>query len=71
MNLILKGNICYGKSRKELASFEDGYEFDAVIIDDIPLALPGPLQLRERLAKIVYLSGEQHIRAKYVRGRKV
>jgi len=63
----LGGGSFFGK----VGSFEAGYEFDAVVIDDRPLVALGPLQLEERLARIIYLSGEQHIRAKYVRGKKV
>jgi len=63
----LGGGSFFGK----VGSFEAGYEFDAVVIDDRPLDALGLLSLEERLARIIYLSGEQHIRAKYVRGKKV
>jgi guanine deaminase len=49
-------------------SFEPGYDFDALVIDDSSLAAPFPLSVRDRLERVVYLSDERHIRAKYVRG---
>jgi guanine deaminase len=51
-----------------VGSFEAGYEFDALVIDDASLAPPFPLSLRERLERVVYLSEDRHIIAKYVRG---
>lgn len=52
-----------------VGSFAPGYELDAVVIDDAPLAGPAPLSVADRLARAVYLSDDRHIRAKYVRGR--
>jgi len=51
-------------------SFEPGYDFDALVIDDSSLAAPFPLSVRDRLERVVYLSDDRHIRAKYVRGVK-
>lgn len=51
-----------------VGSFEAGYEFDALVIDDGNLAPPFTLSLRNRLERIVYLSDDRHISAKYVRG---
>jgi guanine deaminase len=52
-------------------SFEAGFEFDALVIDDATLASPFELSLRERLERVIYLSEDRHITAKYVRGRKI
>ena len=52
-------------------SFEPGYEFDALVIDDTELAAPFELSIRDRLERVVYLSDERHIAAKYVRGREL
>lgn len=52
-------------------SFEPGYDFDALVIDDSELAAPFPLSVRDRLERAVYLSNDQHIQAKYVRGKKI
>jgi guanine deaminase len=49
-------------------SFEPGYDFDALVIDDSELAASSPLSIPERLERVVYLSNDRHIQAKYVRG---
>ena len=52
-------------------SFEAGYDCDALVIDDTELAAPSALSIRERLERVVYLSGDRHIAAKFVRGREL
>jgi guanine deaminase len=52
-------------------SFENGYDFDALIIDDTNIASPQALSLRDRLERIIYLSDERNIKAKYVRGTPI
>ncbi|MDR1948939.1 MAG: amidohydrolase family protein [Spirochaetaceae bacterium] len=52
-------------------SFEPGYEFDALVIDDRDYAAPYPLSIRERLERTIYLSENRHIIAKYVRGAAI
>ncbi|MDR0623526.1 MAG: amidohydrolase family protein [Treponema sp.] len=52
-------------------SFDPGFDFDAVIIDDAGLECPGELSLRDRLERVVYLSDDRHIEAKYVRGKQI
>ena len=42
----------------QVGSFEKGYEFDAVIMDDSRLKTPRKLTLKERLERVVYLSDE-------------
>ena len=61
------GGSFFGK----VGSFEKGYEFDAVILDDTSLPCPRPLSSRERLERIIYLSDERHISGKYVAGAKI
>ena len=52
-----------------VGSFERGYEFDAVVIDDMHLPHPQPLSLRERLERAIYLGGDiKAMKAKYCRG---
>ena len=58
------GGSFWGKA----GSFEPGYELDAVVIDDSEINGLSPLTLPQRLERIVYLSTDQHIRQKYVRG---
>jgi guanine deaminase len=52
-------------------SFESGDEFDALVIDDSDLAAPYELSIRERLERVVYLSEDRHISAKFVQGREL
>jgi guanine deaminase len=61
------GGAFFGKA----GSFEPGYELDALVIDDASLAAPFPLTVRERLERVVYLSDDRHIKAKYVRGKRI
>ena len=53
-------------------SFEPGWDFDALVIDDNiadkPLRTPGYSKLRDRLERVIYLSDDRHIIEKYVRG---
>ena len=60
----LGGGSFFGK----VGSFEEGYEFDAIVIDDASLRAPFPLTLEERLARVIYLSDDRHIIEKHVRG---
>ncbi|MDR1862609.1 MAG: amidohydrolase family protein [Treponema sp.] len=52
-------------------SFEAGYDFDALVVDDGDPAPPLGLSLRDRLERVVYLSENRHIAEKYVAGRRV
>lgn len=63
----LGGGEFFGK----VGSFEPGYEFDAVVLDDSSLRHPQELTVRERLERMIYLSGKEQITAKYIRGKKV
>lgn len=54
-----------------VGSFEEGYAFDAVIIDDESIKHPQPLTLEERLERMVYLSDDRQIISKYVDGHKL
>ena len=58
------GNKNFGPA----GSFEAGWDFDALVIDDSSLASPVSRTIRDRLEQVVYLSGERHIVEKYVRG---
>ena len=61
------GGSFFGK----VGSFDDGYEFDAVVIDDSSIPTTNPLTIEERLARIIYYSDDSHIAHKYVRGEPV
>jgi guanine deaminase len=52
-------------------SFEPGYDFDALVIDDSGLAAPFELSPRDRLERVIYLSGDGDIMAKFARGKRL
>ena len=54
-----------------VGSFETGYELDAVVIDDSSFNGLSPLTLEQRLERVVHLSDDRHIKAKFVRGETV
>jgi len=58
------GGAFFGK----VGSFEEGYEFDAVILDDSNLPSPLEFSVKERLERLIYLSDERNIKGKYVGG---
>lgn len=61
------GGVFFGK----VGAFDEGYEFDAVVLDDENLDHPQELTTHERLERIVYLGDERNIVGKYVCGRKL
>lgn len=61
------GGEFFGK----VGSFEEGYEFDAVLLDDGALPHPQELSPQERLERMIYLGGEHCVRGKYVAGARV
>ena len=61
-----------GKFFGNVGSFEKGYEFDAIIMDDGVLSHPQSLNLAERMERAVYLGlDEKNITAKFAAGRKI
>ncbi len=61
-----------GKFFGKVGSFMEGYEFDAVIIDDSALSIKNDLDIRSRLERAVYLEADDdYILDKYVSGRKI
>ena len=55
-----------------VGSFEEGYEFDAVILDDSVLPHPQELNLAERMERAVYLGlDEKGVISKFAAGRKI
>ena len=75
------GTLCGGSFFGKVGSFEAGYEFDALVIDDNELSIPAVCDIgfaipfvcgiEERLARVIYLSDDRHICAKFVRGRQI
>ena len=61
-----------GKFFGNVGSFEKGYEFDAVVLDDSILHHPQSLNLAERMERAVYLGlDEKGICSKFVKGSKL
>ena len=54
----------------KVGSFEKGYEFDAMILDDSNIRHPQEISTRDRLERLVYLSDDRNLVGKYVQGRK-
>lgn len=63
------GGEFFGK----VGSFEEGYEFDALVLDDSLLPHPLTLNIKQRIERSVYLSLDLcgGIKEKYVRGRRL
>ena len=61
------GGEFFGK----VGSFEPGYEFDAVVLDDSRLAHPQELDIRSRLERMIYLADEREVVGKYVKGKEI
>ncbi len=61
------GGAFFGK----VGSLEEGYEFDAVVLDDTNLKHPQPLTTRNRLERMIYLSDDRNIYEKYVAGNRI
>ncbi|WP_330680398.1 amidohydrolase family protein [Holtiella tumoricola] len=61
------GGSFFGK----VGSFEPGYEFDAVILDDKNLETLLQLSIKERAERMMYLADDRNIVGKYVAGKEV
>ncbi len=61
------GGNFFGK----VGCFEEGYELDLLVLDDVELKTPKVLSIKERLERIAYLSTASQISAKYVAGNKI
>lgn len=60
-----------GKFFGKVGSFEEGYEFDALIIDDKNLWKYYNGTLEERIEKLIYLGTCENIIARYCCGREI
>ncbi|WIV13098.1 guanine deaminase [Proteiniborus sp. MB09-C3] len=59
-----------GKFFGKVGSFEEGYEFDALVIDDSSF-LGDNLTLEERLQRFIYLGDDRNIVERYVAGNRI
>ena len=61
-----------GRFFGRVGSFEPGFAFDAVVLDDSVLAHPQALTVAERLERAIYLSLDSHgTTAKYAAGNRL
>lgn len=61
------GGEFFGK----VGCFEQGYELDAVVLDDSRLQHPQKMNVSQRLERMIYLADEREVSAKYVAGKKI
>jgi len=59
------GGSFFGK----VGSFEPGYEFDALIIDDAPLLEISTYSIEERITRFIFIGSKENIVARYISGR--
>ncbi|MBR1681900.1 MAG: amidohydrolase family protein [Bacteroidaceae bacterium] len=62
---------CAGAFFGRVGSFEPGYDFDALVIDDSPLVIDDSYTLLQRLERFVYIGDDRHIAARYCQGRLI
>ena len=60
-----------GKYFGKVGTFQEGYEFDAVVIDDSLMKSMRDMSVRERIERICYNDSDAFIVEKYVRGKKI
>lgn len=61
------GGAFFGK----VGSFEVGYEFDALVIDDSKLSVGPSRSLEERLQRFIYVGDDRQITHRFVRGQLI
>ena len=65
------GTLGGGEFFGRCGTFREGYEFDAVVLEDSNLYTMRDLAPVERLERIVYLSDDRNVTGKFVRGEKL
>ena len=61
------GGSFFGKA----GLFLDGYEFDALVLNEDNLPYPDHMTVRDRLERLIYLGDERNISHKYTAGRQI
>lgn len=61
------GGSFFGK----VGSFEKGYEFDALIIDDTELDIGFEKTLQERIERFIYTGDDRHIVKRFIKGKEI
>lgn len=60
-----------GKFFGKVGSFEEGYEFDALVIDDSILPTFRKLTLEERLQRFIYTGDDRNILVRFIAGKEI
>ena len=60
-----------GRFFGKVGSFEPGYDFDALVIDDSDLVIDTGYSLLQRLERFVYIGDDRHIVARYCQGHLI
>ncbi len=60
-----------GKYFGNVGTFKDGYDFDAVVIDDSKMFSMRDMSIRERIERMCYNDADAIIKDKFVKGKKV
>ena len=60
-----------GKYFGKVGAFFDGYEFDALVIDDSKMYSMRDMSIRERIERMCYNDADAIIKDKFVKGKKV
>ena len=60
-----------GRFFGKVGSFEPGYDFDALVIDDEDLLIDNNYTLLQRLERFVYIGDDRHITARYCQGHDI
>lgn len=68
---LFLGTMGGGRFFGNVGSFDKGYAFDAVVVDDRPFVTPQKLSLENRLERILYLAEPHHVFEKYIQGFKI
>ncbi|MBR5635366.1 MAG: amidohydrolase family protein [Pseudobutyrivibrio sp.] len=61
------GGSYFGK----VGTFKEGYDFDAVVIDDSKMFSMRDMSIRERIERMCYNDADANIKDKFVKGKKV
>ncbi len=61
------GGSFFGK----VGSFEEGYAFDALVVDDLPISSGGGTDLEDRLSRFIYAGDDRNIVQRYIDGKAV
>lgn len=70
-NVFYMATLGGGRAFGRVGTFEEGCEFDAVVLDDTALETMRPLSLRERLERVISCGDDRQIVGKFIRGNQI